>query len=123
MIDQDIQHPCLLDQELTIARDIASGLKYLHDNGVVHKILNPFTVLMTSNLRVKLSCFGLEDVDSTAKASGVVAPEVIESGSYSYASDVFDFGLILLELIGYHATHIDVLCEILLMPSVACVPK
>ncbi|OQS03736.1 hypothetical protein THRCLA_21082 [Thraustotheca clavata] len=70
-------------KNLRIARDIAAGLKYLHDNGIVHKMLSPFTILTTSNLRVKLSCFGLEDVDSTAKDSGVVAPEVIESGLYS----------------------------------------
>ncbi|OQR88440.1 kinase [Thraustotheca clavata] len=80
-------------EKLRIARDIATGLQYLHENGVIHKMLNTNTVLLSQNLSVKLSCFGMEGIDPTATSRSwcTVAPEVRLKRLFSRAGDVFSF--------------------------------
>ena len=66
---------CHLDwqQRVQVARDIASGLNYLHHFTVppyVHKNLNSGNVLLDSKFRAKVSSFGLARAVAAAGTDG-----------------------------------------------------
>lgn len=97
------------ERELTkIARQILYGLQFLHKHHhQVHRDLKPANVLLSKHGQVKISDFGISSqLDSTnafcstfVGTACYMAPERLSGGSYSYASDIWSFGLILLELI------------------------
>src|SRR5262245_33387312 len=67
------QGPLSLDEASTIARQIADGLDYAHENGIVHRDLKPGNVKIRPDGVVKVLDFGL------AKASGPRAAPSDES--------------------------------------------
>ncbi|KAJ1396754.1 Serine-threonine/tyrosine-protein kinase, catalytic domain [Sesbania bispinosa] len=94
---------------LRIAIDVARALEYLHEHSnppVVHRDLKSSNVLLDSNLNAKLSDFGLAIASGmqhkNMKMSGTlgyVAPEYISHGKLTDKSDVYAFGVLLLELL------------------------
>ncbi|GAV72386.1 Pkinase_Tyr domain-containing protein [Cephalotus follicularis] len=94
---------------LKIAVDVARGLEYLHEHcnpSVVHRDLNSSNILLDSNFNAKLSDFGLAIAagtqDKNVKLSGTlgcVAPEYLLDGILTDKSDVYAFGVVLLELL------------------------
>ncbi|XP_054781451.1 probable receptor-like protein kinase At1g80640 [Prosopis cineraria] len=94
---------------LRIAVDVARALEYLHEHSnppVVHRDLKSSNVLLDSRFNAKLSDFGLAVSsgmqDKNIKMSGTlgyVAPEYISHGRLTDKSDVYAFGVILLELL------------------------
>jgi ankyrin repeat protein len=93
-----------------IAVDIASGLAYLHDQQIVHRDLKSMNVLLSDNLRAKISDFGLSKIKTASQATtantkkGIgttrwMAPELFDDEpSNTVASDVYSFGMVLWEL-------------------------
>ncbi|KAL5576095.1 hypothetical protein UlMin_017794 [Ulmus minor] len=95
---------------LRIAIDVARGLEYLHEHcnpPVVHRNLTLSNILLDSKFSAKLSHFGLavssrsENKDNLelAEPSCYVAPEYISDGKLTDKSDVYAFGVVLLELL------------------------
>ncbi|KAI9089555.1 hypothetical protein K1719_029160 [Acacia pycnantha] len=94
---------------LKIAVDVARALEYLHEHSnppVVHRDLKSSNVLLDSHFYAKLSDFGLAVSsgmqDKNIKMSGTlgyVAPEYISHGKLTDKSDVYAFGVVLLELL------------------------
>ncbi|XP_047175963.1 probable receptor-like protein kinase At1g80640 [Vigna umbellata] len=94
---------------LRIAVDVARALEYLHEHSnppVVHRDLQSSNVLLDSNFNAKLSDFGFAMVSGmqhkNMKMSGTlgyVAPEYISHGKLTDKSDVYAFGVVLLELL------------------------
>ncbi|GAA0173999.1 hypothetical protein LIER_27484 [Lithospermum erythrorhizon] len=95
---------------MKIALDIARGLEYLHEHcnpTVIHRDLKSSNILLDSNFNAKLSDFGLSITagnleKSNIKVSGTlgyVAPEYILDGKLTDKSDVYAFGVVLLELL------------------------
>ncbi|THH17740.1 hypothetical protein EUX98_g9067 [Antrodiella citrinella] len=88
--------------------EIAEGMAYLHSEHVVHADLRGANVLIDESLHVKLSDFGLSQfADSTTASKGShgggtlrwMAPELlIGDGQANYASDVWAFGCVCLEV-------------------------
>lgn len=97
-----------------IGSDIAEGLEYIHNRGIVHRDVKPANILMVdygtsdSRLRVKLSDFGiallsdsarLTDPQLTTGTAAYLSPEQANGSTIGPASDVYSLGLVLLECV------------------------
>ncbi|XVF17404.1 hypothetical protein REPUB_Repub10bG0119300 [Reevesia pubescens] len=93
-----------------ISLGLASALFYLHEECeqcVVHRDIKSSNIMLDSSFNVKLGDFGLARLMShelgpkttgLAGTLGYLAPEYISTGRASKESDVFSFGVVLLEL-------------------------
>lgn len=98
-------------RRLDIALGVAQGLDYLHsfaDPPVIHRDVKPSNILLDDNLAAKLSDFGISKVASEfetqfatrpAGTVGYIDPQYILREHLTTASDVYSFGMVLLELI------------------------
>ncbi|KAM5552701.1 G-type lectin S-receptor-like serine/threonine-protein kinase SD2-5 [Rosa sericea] len=105
---------CLLDWEtrFNIAVGTAKGLAYLHEDCVskiIHCDIKPQNVLLDNNYHAKVADFGLaklmtkeqSHVFTTLRGTrGYLAPEWITNRAISEKSDVYSYGMLLLEIIG-----------------------
>lgn len=94
-----------------IALGIARGLSFLHSIPVVHGDVKPQNVLFDADFESHLSEFGLDRLvrpapqeapsSSTAPVGtlGYVSPEAALSGQATKESDVYSFGIVLLEIL------------------------
>ncbi|KAK7401188.1 hypothetical protein VNO78_12509 [Psophocarpus tetragonolobus] len=95
-----------------IIRGIARGILYLHEDShlnLIHCDLKPSNILLDSKMSARISDFGLARIISIDQMQGntsiisgtygYMSPEYAMLGQFSVKSDVFSFGVIILEII------------------------
>uniref|UniRef100_A0A453NH71 Protein kinase domain-containing protein n=1 Tax=Aegilops tauschii subsp. strangulata TaxID=200361 RepID=A0A453NH71_AEGTS len=95
---------------MKIALDTARGLEYLHEHcnpPIIHRDLKSSNILLDSDFNAKISDFGLAVTSGNRSKGnlklsgtlGYVAPEYLLDGKLTEKSDVYAFGVVLLELL------------------------
>ncbi|KAL6888409.1 hypothetical protein ACP4OV_009435 [Aristida adscensionis] len=95
---------------MKIALDTARGLEYLHEHcspPIIHRDLKSSNILLDSDFNAKISDFGLAVTSGNhskgnlklSGTMGYVAPEYLLDGKLTEKSDVYAFGVVLLELL------------------------
>ncbi|XP_010267980.1 PREDICTED: receptor-like serine/threonine-protein kinase ALE2 [Nelumbo nucifera] len=100
------------DTRMKIALDSARGLAYLHEDSqpcVIHRDFKASNILLENNFHAKVADFGLAKQAPEGRANylstrvmgtfGYVAPEYAMTGHLLVKSDVYSYGVVLLELL------------------------
>ncbi|XP_024157726.1 mitogen-activated protein kinase kinase kinase 1 isoform X1 [Rosa chinensis] len=100
-------HP-LTDSHVSVyTRQILQGLKYLHDQNVIHRDIKCANILVHANGSVKLADFGLakaikmNDKLSRQGTANWMAPELAKPGNpgYGLPADIWSLGCTVLEML------------------------
>ncbi|KAA8546376.1 hypothetical protein F0562_002885 [Nyssa sinensis] len=98
-------------ERLDIALGTARGLAYLHSGcgqKIIHCDVKPENILLHDHFQAKISDFGLSKLLSPEQSSlfttmrgtrGYLAPEWLTSSAISDKTDVYSFGMVLLEIV------------------------
>ncbi len=113
----DLEHVICDQKELAAATkldylvQIARGLAYAHDEGVVHRDLKPSNIRLLESGTVKIMDFGIakllhEETDLTRTGTaigtvGYLAPEQLAGNTIDARADIFSFGVLVYELLSY----------------------
>jgi serine/threonine-protein kinase len=91
-----------------IAEQVAEGLAYAHEHGVVHRDIKPSNIMLLSHDQVKIMDFGIarmrasDHKTSTGLVLGTpkyMSPEQVAGSPVDHRSDIFSLGVVLYEML------------------------
>ncbi|XP_031280292.1 probable L-type lectin-domain containing receptor kinase VII.2 [Pistacia vera] len=99
------------EERIKVLKDVASGIFYLHEgweSQVLHRDIKASNVLLDKYMNARLGDFGLARMHHRGQlatttqvigTAGYMAPEVVRTGRASTQTDVFSFGILVLEVV------------------------
>jgi serine/threonine-protein kinase len=97
-----------IGEKLDVAFQVAEGLAYAHDHGVVHRDIKPSNIMVLRGMHVKIADFGIARLESSLWRTQVdkiigsplyMSPEQIQSQPIDPRSDIFSFGVVLYQML------------------------
>jgi len=97
-----------VDQVLDIIAQVALGLAYAHEHGIVHRDVKPSNIMVIRDGHAKITDFGIARMTSSAvrTQTGMVlgspkymSPEQVMGKAIDQRSDVFSLGVMLYEML------------------------
>ncbi|ESQ54422.1 hypothetical protein EUTSA_v10027026mg [Eutrema salsugineum] len=100
------------EERMRVIRDVASGMLYLHEgweSKVLHRDIKSSNVLLDKDMNARVGDFGLAKLQNARKemvstthvvgTAGYMAPELVKTGRASAQTDVYSFGVFVLEVV------------------------
>lgn len=100
-----------VDQVLDLVAQVARGLAYAHEHGVVHRDVKPSNIMVVRDDHVKITDFGIARMatSSVRTQAGMVlgspkymSPEQVLGKKIDQRSDIFSLGIMLYEMLAGH---------------------
>jgi len=100
-----------IKETLNIIIQVATGLAYAHEHGIVHRDIKPSNIMVLKGGRVKIADFGIARMDSWrlntthGKLLGsphYMSPEQVSSQSIDQRSDIFSVGTMMYRMLSGH---------------------
>ncbi|MBV8695776.1 MAG: protein kinase [Ktedonobacteraceae bacterium] len=113
------QQHCTIPYTLELLQEVAAGLEYAHNQGVVHGMLKPSNIVFDAENKVLVAGFGLMRIlqlrgverneqpyahllniaGTFLAAPEYIAPEVVQGQALNVCSDIYSLGSILFEML------------------------
>lgn len=91
-----------------VLTEVARGLKYAHEHGIVHRDIKPSNLFIERSGRVKIMDFGIagaptggteEDNQGVVGTPGYVAPELLLGEGADHRADIYALGVVAYEML------------------------
>lgn len=95
-------------EAVAIAEQVAEGLAFAHDSGVIHRDIKPGNIMLLPRGRVKIMDFGIARLKLSDVATQVgtrlgtpryMSPEQVGGGALDHRTDIFSLGIVLYEML------------------------
>jgi eukaryotic-like serine/threonine-protein kinase len=95
-------------EAISIAEQVAEGLAFAHDSGVIHRDIKPGNIMLLPRGRVKIMDFGIArlKVSDVKTQLGTrlgtpkyMSPEQSSGGKLDHRTDIFSLGIVLYEML------------------------
>lgn len=121
-----------VDQVLNIVAQVASGLAYAHEHGIVHRDIKPSNIMVIRDEHAKITDFGIARMASSAvrTQTGMVlgspkymSPEQVLGKDIDQRSDIFSLGVMLYEMLTGEAPFLGENVNAIMYQTLNAVPQ